>query len=263
MSAPATWQCLREGETDGVVLAVDFDGPGRPEATFAALARLLDPAFSVWLTTHDPLPGDAAPGAAGRTARWVAGVRERGSDVRAVLGFCVGGCYALQVAHALGDATGTPPALLFDPEPPSPAGLREEFDRALGRLATLLSPAELSSLRRAADEASRSGDGPIALGARLSEAFRTALVPAMTGIGVERRLADEAADRFAAMMSYLAEGVYTDETGWQDATVFSSSPPNPWSGRGGTRVEFPVDHNGLLADRAVAARVDALLAGRS
>src|SRR5258708_38722188 len=112
-TASEAWTHISGSGGDSVVLAVDFDGSGRREATFRDLVKLLPEDLDVW---HAVPPEDShVPGLPPEhyVDWWRGGT---GRPVRAVLGYCAGSVYASALADALeADRGARPPGVLFHP----------------------------------------------------------------------------------------------------------------------------------------------------
>lgn len=85
MADPISWRVLSEGAGNDIVVAVDFDATGRPEARYTELAKIIDPPLTIWETV--PQQVSAEPGTPGEAfvSAWLAEVGASGRRVSAVI----------------------------------------------------------------------------------------------------------------------------------------------------------------------------------
>ncbi|WP_435135351.1 hypothetical protein [Actinacidiphila sp. bgisy144] len=260
-SAPPAWKVLNDGGDEPLVLAVDFAVSGRPESTFKELACLLDPCTPLW-ETRQPEPAQARTfGGEDFAAYWAEAVRGTGRPVRAVLGYCVGALYAGRLAQLLAaEQDAAPAVVLFDPEPPSPAGMTADFRAAVARLSSVLSPEESALAAQAAEEAARDSGSIAALGTTLTGIFSDIAGAAFTRAGLDAELADELSTAYQAFVSYIAAaGDFDPVTSWAGATALTTSRTDPHARHAGQRRFVEADHDDILRSQATADLLTDLL----
>jgi hypothetical protein len=266
---PTGWQPLGGDRGEGLVLALDFEAVGRPEACFADLAPLLEPPQTMWMAQQPAAADVTGPPGPAYLAHWRGGLPEDGTGIRAVLGYCTGAVFAAALAGQVASRQGTPPAtVLLDPEPATPATMRKQFDHALRGLTAMVPGNELSWVQGALDQASDSGDLP-SLGTALSALYEKASAPAFERVGLKPDYQAGLIASFRSLMSYLAAagdlGAASGDPGgdagrgWASATaIISATAPDPATGAG-RRIRVDADHAGLLRSPAAARLVSGLL----
>lgn len=262
-----TWKTLADRGNSAVVLAVDFDITGRPEARFSDLVANLSPDLTVWETVPPPPHVDSGPG---YIAHWARRLEEERPPVRALLGFCAGSVYAAALAQRVRRWQSEEPLLvLFDPELSTPQTLLWQFHKITGFMATMLPPDEIEQARRIGQRAYEENPDVGALKDALIKLVGEFGHRALAAIGLEERLREELFEVFSTFLTYLAAaGDLDPRERWRTAVAFSSS--TPLSGlhamrAAGTEVVVAreiacdVDHGTMLADKELAARLSTLL----
>jgi hypothetical protein len=264
------WKTLVDG-IGGVVLAVDFDGTGRPEARFADLvANLAGGEYSVWQTTQPDLA--TAERGAFRT-HWIRRLLDERPEILAIFGYCAGSVYAADLADGLAAALGVRvPLVLFDPETVDADALLVEFKQAIGFLAGTIPQPEIDAF---IETAIRVRDRHAELGPLCDELLalvREVGAPALDRAGLPEALREELIELLSSFMRYLAAASADVDPWdqWSTAVVFTST--SPLSGLNAMRAAHPVevgheipvdvDNMRLLADPAVARAVDEILRSR-
>ncbi|MFF8914663.1 hypothetical protein ACF08M_15400 [Streptomyces sp. NPDC015032] len=139
MSKLRTWREISRGETDDVVLVVDFDATGRNEARFSDLMGNLKIPVTCWETVPQTLFTGSPPAVDGFVDGWTEEVRSSGRRVTAVMGFCVGGVYAAALADRAREwQKECPMVILFDPEKASGITLYWQFHKVIGTMDLVL-----------------------------------------------------------------------------------------------------------------------------
>jgi hypothetical protein len=264
------WQTLVDG-TSGVVLAVDFDGTGRPESRFADLvANLTGGEYSVWQTAQPNLTV-AERGAGAFRAHWIQRLLDERPEILAIFGYCAGSVYAADLADGLAAALGVRvPLVLFDPETVDADALLVEFKQAIGFLAGTIPQPEIDAFIETAIRvrARHAELGPLC--DELLALVREVGAPALDRAGLPEALREELIELLSSFMRYLAAASADVDPWdqWSTAVVFTST--SPLSGLNAMRAAHPVevgheipvdvDNMRLLADPAVARAVDEILA---
>jgi hypothetical protein len=255
------WTRLGGRANGDLVLAVDFDGSGRKEATFRDLARLLPGHLDVWHAV--PPPGcDRAPAPASRYLQWWEGY-PRAGRVFSVLGYCAGSVFACALADDIESRQGLRPrVLLFNPGPPTTATLNRDF-RAVVNSMTILDDDERGALHRRADEArERSGDDFDVVRAQFAAMYAEACGLAFARFGIDPDVGRQLTGLFHSYVSYLAAArQVTRDPRWDSAVCLTS---REHAGTHFTSTEIPFDliRTDLLASSQVAGAVGDLLAGQ-
>lgn len=269
----AAWKDLSTSDhSDEVVLAVDFDATGRPEARFADLVANL----KVDLTVRESVPpegaSEAARDTAGYLAHWAGPLAEQRPRVRAVLGFCAGSVYAAALAERIGRWQETPPQLvLFDPELITPVSVLWQFQKVVGFLPPLISDTELAEARAEGQRLHDEIQDVAQLKTEFLRLTRAICTPAFTRFGLDEKRREEVFDLFRSFLGYLAAAAGIDPADqWRTAVAYSSATPLSGlrgmrsSGRDvvvGREIEVAVEHAAMLADEGLAAEVSDLLNG--
>ncbi|MEU6868888.1 hypothetical protein ABZ924_37640 [Streptomyces sp. NPDC046876] len=261
--SPRAWRALSHGADDAVTLVVDFTGSGREQAQFADLAPLLDPPLTVWASLP-PLPGDEVARTGGAYLDWwLAGLREEGTRVAAVAGYCAGSVFAAALADRIGEWQERPQVILLDPELPSCDGMFRNFHGVGGTLAAVLDEAELAAFHavgnRLEQQGGPDGTGAVAsTGLVLEQAFGEAVATTAERLDLDDDIRDELSGAFSALVGYLtAAADLADPAAWAGATAVTSAAPRHPVGR---ELRIDVPHDDLLRAPAAARAVSALIA---
>ncbi|RKN47499.1 hypothetical protein [Micromonospora endolithica] len=270
MKESGAWKALANGDrATPVVLAVDFDTTGRPEATFAALAGTMNRPEPIWHTLP-PAPGspEASTGA-GYVEHWIRDLAAERAPVKAVLGFCAGSVYAAALADRIAAWQDPPLVVIFDPELLNSQILMWQFQKVSGFMAGTLSAAEIAEARRIGQQAFEYSTGPVDLKDRLITLMHDFGDPALARAGLDATRRAELFGVFSGFLGYLALASELDpRERWREAVAFSSNTPlsglNAMRANGvevavAKEVHCPVEHAGMLADRRLAEAVAELL----
>ncbi|RKT55647.1 hypothetical protein [Saccharothrix australiensis] len=251
------WRVLGADRPE-VVLAADFPVTGRPEAGFGDLAAGLGGRAALW-ETLPPAPGACPPDGAGYTAHWLAEPRERGTDVRAVLGFCAGAVFAAALADGLKRWQDPPKLILLDPEKPAAPALYWQFHRVVDSFAAVLSAEERAAAQQEAQEARAACPDLAGFGSALVAIFRRTGEVAFARAGLTARRGAELVATFEAFVGYLGAAATLDpDAAWSSAvTISSADADDPVASA--ARFRFDSGHTELLRDPAVAETVAGLL----
>ncbi|MGW7385791.1 hypothetical protein [Streptomyces sp. NPDC054794] len=256
------WKTLSSGESESLLLAVDFAAGSRAPAQFADLAPLLDPPLTLW-ASRPPGPDDQVPPTGNAYLDWWLGeVRASGAPVEAVLGYCAGGVFAAALAERIADWQPAPRLILLDPELPSTSGLYDDFHTAGDSLGALLTPAELDAFH-ARGEALKAQYGddqlPVA-GRELADTFTAAVAAAADRLDLDEDIRDELSGAFVSLVSYLtAATTLSPLPAWTTATALTTTAPDHPIG---DEHRVPVAHDDLLRSTATAHALQRLLADR-
>ncbi|GIJ48371.1 hypothetical protein Val02_52570 [Virgisporangium aliadipatigenens] len=248
------WTRISGNGTGGTVLAVDFDGSGRKEATFRDLVRLLPDDLDVW---HAVPPAEA-----GKPQDYLDRWRTPpGAPVHAILGYCAGSVYACALADLVEADTGTrPPVVLFNPGLPTVDTLDRDFGGIVEGM-TVLTDEERQALRdgaRAAREAH--GDDFDAVSAEYLAMYLTACDTAFERYGIPPDVGEQLTGLFRAYVTYLSAAREVElRPAWAHASALTAREQAGLGFVPGERV-FPLTRAELLRDREVATMALALIA---
>lgn len=274
MSESSAWKNLSKGgnsaDPRGIVLAVDFDTTGRPEARFADLVGNLGSEFAVWETVPPPATAPATGSGAGYLEHWLRHRPE--GPVHALLGFCGGAIYAAELAAEIGRKQGTEPLLvLFDPELSTQQTLIWQFHKVIGFLSAVLSEEQIAEAREVGQKAHERISDVMDLKDELLRLMREFGEPALEAAGLDEIRREELFTVFESFLSYLAAASQLDPLPrWRDAVAYSSTSPlsglNAMRSAGlriqvGREIRWETDHGTMLADKELASAVTDLLNG--
>jgi hypothetical protein len=270
------WRVLAEPDhAERVILAVDFDATGRPEARFSDLAARLNTDCAFWETAPPDLDTERTVSGAAYIDYWWAAFQRRPRPVAAVMGFCGGAVYAAALSERVAAWQGSEPQLLlFDPEIAVPQTLLWQFHKVVGYLAGVLPPEDIERAREAAQAEYDREAGMATMCEALVKLTLEMGDVAFAQAGLAKPLRDELMGTFCSFLRYLTAAAELDPLPrWRDATAFQSvtelSGLNAVrrSGIGGDgplvgrEIVVADEHGKLLASDEVAAAVTGLLAG--
>ncbi|WFE39915.1 hypothetical protein [Micromonospora sp. WMMD998] len=258
-----------------VILAVDFDATGRPEARFADLAERLTVDCAFWETSPPGPETERTASGPAYIEHWWTAFQRRPRPVAAVMGFCGGAVYAAALSERVAAWQGSEPQLLlFDPEIAVPQTLVWQFHKVVGYLAGVL---PMEDIQRAQEAAQDLHDRECGMAEMCETLCRLTLEMgdvAFAQAGLSKPLRDELMGTFCSFLRYLTAAAELDPLPrWRTATAFQSVTELSGlhavrtSGIGGAGPlvgrEIAVDdeHAKLLANDEVAATVSGMLAG--
>jgi hypothetical protein len=257
MGMPPGWERLSPGSGQKIVLAVDFEPVGRPEACFSDLVTILDPPREIWEAAQPAVGQDKPASADAYLSYWSDGLPEGDWEISAVLGYCAGAVFAAALAEKIASWQAAPVSVLLDPEPPTGATLRKQFEHAMRGLAA--GGAELSWVQ---ESLGRLGDSPdlSLLAAELSSLYQQASAPTFARIGLGPEMQADLFASFRSLMSYLVAATDVGAgKGWASATAITSAVPVCEPVGVARQIRTGVDHADLLRSPLVAGLVSELL----
>lgn len=275
MAQHDAWRILTKGSRSEILLAVDFDVTGRPEARFSDLVANLATDHGVWESVPAPVDSLDGPEGVAHLNAWHQGLGANHPPVRAVMGYCVGGVYAAELAARLAETQESSPlVLLFDPELATAPTLYWQFHKVMEFMRSAGGGDEIDTALAAGRKAEEAHQDLADLARELVGIFRATSDSVLTPAGLDATRRAELAKVFAAFMSYLAGGgAFAPLSRWSSAVAISSCSPQ--SGLNGIRahlpagpadlvareIRLPLEHSDLLRASEVAALVDELLLG--
>ena len=274
MAEPVAWKTLHQGAHSApVVLAVDFDTTGRPEARFSDLVKNLQTDLPIWETVPLDASDPAATSAEGYLDLWTAPLAAERIPVRALMGFCAGSVYATALAQRVAQWQAEDPVLiLIDPELTTPQTLMWQFQKVVGFLSSGLTAEEMEQATQEGRRILATLTEVPALRDALIELMRVAGEPALIRSGLDEARRAELIGVFSSFLHYLsAAGDLDPLDAWTSATALCSSSPlsglnamratgmGPDRLRLGREWNFDVEHATMLADHEVAKAVSRLL----
>ncbi|MFI9274301.1 hypothetical protein ACIGXM_26860 [Kitasatospora sp. NPDC052896] len=276
MAESGSWKTLVDGgESAGIVLAVDFDTTGRPEARFSDLVANLRTDFGVWETAPPAAGTEHARTGVGYLDYWTRRLAAERPPVKAVLGFCAGAVYAAALAERVAGLQRTEPLLvIFDPEISVAQTLMWQYHKVVGFMSSVISDQDVAAAREAGQRVHEQTPEIGALKVGLTRLIREIGEPAFSRVGLDATRREELFVVFESFLSYLAAASEIDPLErWRSAVAFSSA--SPLSGLRAMRssgvaagrlavareIEIDVEHGAMLADKELAEAVSGLLDG--
>lgn len=258
------WSRIRAGDASGVVLAVDFYGTARQEATFRHLCDLLPDPVEVWhaVPPTSDCNWSTATGA-GHLRWWTDGLDTvlAGRPVRALVGYCAGSVFASALADTLTTREGhRPQVVLFNPGAPDIATLTRDFHGLIDGMEILTNEERAGLLDEMA--AIRQAYAPnelIPVADRYAALYRKGCDLLCERLGVDASFGAEMAAVLHSYLAYLtAARDVQPAPQWRTATSFTSREH-----RGAdftdTKHSFDLARADLLNSPQVAAALAALL----
>lgn len=251
--------------TGGTVLVCDYVGR-RSEAPVSSL-NLEARGYTVHYLLKPPYPRELT--AAAYADELLRRHGPLGTDVRAVLAYCMAASIAQEVAAAVSAATGTKvPLVLFDGEPATARSVQEQYLLAAAKLGELLAldgpdrtppPIEPELLRDQPEEArQRIHEGLLELGARAAR--RGALT-----VEIVRAESEMFAAYYLDWLGHLIAAHQASWPAWGGRAVQIASRSHPcpatWPGAGSTEtVRIEASRDELLRNPEVASIILSILA---
>ncbi|MET8630699.1 hypothetical protein ABZW30_44615 [Kitasatospora sp. NPDC004669] len=276
MAGSDSWRTLVDGGgSEGIVLAVDFDTTGRPEARFSDLVANLPGGLTVWETVPPEAGTPATRSGAGFLDHWSARLEAERPQVRALLGFCAGSVYASALADRISAWQDSEPLLLiFDPEISVAQTLMWQYHKVVGFMSSVISAEDVATARAAGQEVHDRTPAIGALKDGLVALIREIGEPAFSKVGLDEVRREELFSVFESFLCYLAAASEIDPLDrWRDAVAFSSASPLSGlramraSGVAGERLavarelEIDVEHGAMLSHKGLADAVAEILEG--
>jgi hypothetical protein len=254
------WRTVHSGTSGMTIATVDFVGI-QPRATFSDMASAL-PGNDTMIRTA--VPKEVSDRRCGDPDPYVtAWMRELTAidDVVAVIGYCAGGPFAIEISRVLAACGRPAPAtVLIDPEPVSAETLQYQFRlvaRAMGQATAAELPHDI-------DPGPIAGSGPgelLSLAEELSDRYEMMVRNSFVRLDLAPDLADELVLHFRRYLDYLcAAGALYSRTSPSDAhALISADHPIPDVYYRSCR-RFDVAREDFLSDPDVLDAVSRLVA---
>ncbi|AGL16006.1 hypothetical protein [Actinoplanes sp. N902-109] len=269
MSNASSWSVLAAGQSNRIILAVDFPAAGRKEAGFTDLAAKMASAWTGYELRQTVLPGvrltERPPGEY-YTEHWINGTDWADYEVVAVIGYCAGSIYAAEVAQRLTRwQTAEPQVVLFDPQLIDTRVLALEMRKMIGLAGPIFTPDEAQQARERADQIAQQHAGAMYDAAiAILGLYREMATTAFARIGLDNSRLDEVTRLFESYMTYLSAASQVDPIEvWKRSIAITSTDYARMENQGetvvleaakvvGNRFSLGVDHADLMrSDSAV------------
>ncbi|MFC8719574.1 hypothetical protein [Kitasatospora sp. NPDC057198] len=259
------WSVITAPTSKSLILGVDFPAAGRREAGFEDLAAGMGAEWAghgFLQTTPPPVRLADRPSGDYYTDFWLRDGHWDDYEVVAVLGYCVGGVYAGEIAGRLAERQGTAPkVILFDAQVTDLQLLESEIHKMIGLAGPVFKDEEAADAkRRAAEIVGRPGIGLLDAAVDIVGLYREMAAVAFGRIGLADARRDEVVRLFESYMTWLSAASQIDPSrSWGDSLAVTSSDyaelertgaatvanAVKWLGR---RIELEIGHVDLLRD---------------
>jgi hypothetical protein len=260
--ATRSWMQLSECPSGDSVIAVDFDGTVRREATFHEFAAML-PGVELWHTLTPPDPPESAL-ASEYLDWWLDLQAQDGREIRAIFGYCAGSVFASALADRLeARLCARPPVVLFNPGLPDAATLHRDVRGVVDAMPGLTDE-ERAESRRRVESARIESDGDFSILSRCYVAlYQDACERTFDRLGIAAELAAELAVLFRSYTTYLAAARQVVRGPRWSAGVSLAARDHHHTGFTTREITFDLSRGEILRSPEVAAATQVLLAERS
>jgi hypothetical protein len=260
---PERWTHLRGHGGGDLVLAVDFDGSGRNEATFRDLVRLLPEHLDVWHAVPPPDSHLASIPASRFLDWWQVHPYHGRIFAHSIFGYCAGSVFASALADDLESRQGLrPTVVLFNPGPPSVRTLNRDF-RPIVDAMTILNDDERAALHRRADKIIEHSDDFDVVSAEFVAMYLEACGTAFARFGIDPDVGAQLTRLFQSYVSYLiAARQIPRDPRWASA-ISLTSREHADTNFTATEISFDLSRAELLNSSDVVAAVCDLLIART
>jgi hypothetical protein len=173
-----SWELVSGPDSGELVLVLDV--PAARRAYFAALTASIAPYYTLLRAKLPPYGWGS-----GAVDFWLGDILPGNCEVRAVLGYRVGGVYAAAIAERISKTSAAPDLIVIEPQFASVALLVDEFRREIAAISSLLADDELVRAGRVADSIARIRPSDIArAGAEICQRYRELSVVAFERVGL-------------------------------------------------------------------------------
>ncbi|MFD7432740.1 hypothetical protein ACFV6Z_37575 [Streptomyces sp. NPDC059818] len=262
-----SWSVISVPTSNSLILGVDFPAAGRREAGFADLVANMGPAWSGHGFLQTTLPAvrvSERPTGDFYTEQWMRGGDWEKYEVVAVLGYCLGGVYAAEIAERVARRQGTEPqVVLFDAQVTDIQLLAAEVNKMVGLAGPVFSGEEAEQARKnAAEIVGRPSITITDAAIEIVELYREIASTAFRRIGLSDARRDEVVKLFETYMSWLSAAVDIDPClTWKRSLAITSADYAALERNGaatavdatkmlGRRISLDTSHADLLRDDA-------------
>ncbi|MBO1419455.1 hypothetical protein [Streptomyces sp. FH025] len=259
------WSVITAPTSKSLILGVDFPAAGRREAGFEDLAEKMGPAWAghgFLQTTPPPVRLADRPAGDYYTDFWLRDGDWDAYEVVAVLGYCVGGVYAGEIAERLAQRQGTAPkVILFDAQVTDLQLLESEIHKMIGLAGPVFTADEAEHARkRAAEIVGTPSIGLLDAAVEIVGLYREMASIAFQRIGLAEARRDEVVRLFESYMTWLSAASQIDPSrAWGGSLSITSSDYAELERGGaatvvnatkslGRRIELEIGHVDLLRD---------------
>jgi hypothetical protein len=248
-----SWIQISDGGHKSVILAVDFYGTGRREATFRDLVQVFPLPLSVWQTTQPPDSHQVTVPARRYLSWWSDRPRAGEALVDGVLGYCAGSIFASAIADELQVQQGKRPAvILFNPGRPTLATLERDFLSAVEAMHPLTTQ-ERVELCAEQMRAFGAGEHFDATSRHMIDIYIRATKLTSKRVGLDEYIRDELIGLFRSYISYLRAARELEyRPAWASAITLTSADSCTRSEFPRTRIICDADRGGLLRNNDAA-----------
>lgn len=260
-----SWSVISVPTSNSLILGVDFPAAGRREAGFADLAAKMGSAWSGHGFMQTTLPSvrvTERPAGDFYTEHWMRGVDWDKYEVVAVLGYCLGGVYAAEIAERVAQRQGTEPqVVLFDGQVTDIQLLAAEINKMVALAGPVFSDEEAEQARkRAAGIVGTPSISLVDAAIEVVELYRETASTAFRRIGLSDSRRDEVVQLFETYMSWLSAAVDIDPSQtWKRSLALTSTDYATLEENGavtavnatkmlGRRISLDTSHADLLRD---------------
>ncbi|MCC9311970.1 hypothetical protein LN042_33750 [Kitasatospora sp. RB6PN24] len=259
------WSVITAPPSKSLILGIDFPAAGRREAGFEDLAGKMGAAWAghgFLQTTPPPVRLADRPAGDYYTDFWLRDGAWDEYEVVAVLGYCVGGVYAGEIAERLAQRQGkAPKVILFDAQVTDLQLLESEIHKMIGLAGPVFSADEAEHARkRAAEIVGTPSIGLIEAAVDIVDLYREMASIAFQRIGLSDSRRDEVVRLFESYMTWLSAASQIDPSrAWGGSLSITSSDYAELERSGaatvvnatkvlGRRIELEIGHVDLLRD---------------
>jgi hypothetical protein len=273
MAISSHWDVIFSAGSPQTVLGIDFPGKECREPSFTELASRIGSGYRFLQARPVAVRPGHRPSGYEYIVSWAESARQDGNPMRAVLGHCVGGIYAMIVAECISRWKPMPYIILFDPQYASTEFLGHELRKEIAATSSLMSNDEIECAKKIASEISelKSRD-VVQIATYAVESYLEIITPAFARAGLGDARGSELNDHFVWYMAWLSAAAELDPSRTlKESIVITSRDYAGLPGRmlfadadrlAGRWIACDVSHADLLRSDSVAKEVLDLLESR-
>lgn len=274
MPACSHWDVIFNAGSPQTVLGIDFSVKECHKPSFTELASRIGPGYRFLQARPVTVRPGHRPSGYEYIVSWAESARRDGNPMRAVLGHCAGGIYAMIVAECISQREPEPYIILFDPQFASTEFLAHELHKEISAISSLMSNDEIECARKIASKISelKSRD-MVQIATYAVEGYLEVITPAFERSGLGDARGSELTDHFVWYMTWLSVAAELDPSrALKESIVITSRDYAGLPGRmlfdddadrlAGRWIACDVSHAELLRSDSVAKEVLDLLESR-